>query len=367
METDRAAVVRAELPRRYDPPHILWYFGAITAAATASATVFAMSAGARGTYQLLTGLFFAVVFAGGAILLLRRGWRVPGGVLVVATVALVPAVGQAFERLVGVWPNVAEVGLDVLQDFQGALFALALATILAGLIAFRLISFPFVFSAVTLGVVLAAQLAVPALVDRPGPGDRASCLIITGAGLLLMGSVLDSVARRDDAFWWHAVGLFTLGLGFAWYAVFKDADWAWISILAIAGVLLLASGPFERATWTTFGALGVFAAALHYDSDWFGSWRSPALMVAVSLGFILLGMALALYARAWAARLRPQPQAPAPAAAPPPDEPPPPPDKPPPPDEPPPPPDKPPPPPDKPPHPDEPTPPPVEPPRPEEA
>ena len=56
--------------------------------------------------------------------------------------------------------------------------------------------------------------------------------------------------------------------------------------------------------------VGVFGATLNYDSEWFGSWKSPALMVAVSVGLILLGMVLSLYARVWAARLnRPAPDA----------------------------------------------------------
>ena len=75
--------------------------------------------GARGTYQLLVGLVFMGAFAVGAALLLRAGWRVPGGVLAVATVAMVPTVGQAFERLIGVWPNVLEDGLGILEDFKG--------------------------------------------------------------------------------------------------------------------------------------------------------------------------------------------------------------------------------------------------------
>ena len=64
------AVVAAEGPRRYDPPHILWYFGAVTAAATASATVVSVSPGARGTYQLLVGILFTGAFAAGALQLL---------------------------------------------------------------------------------------------------------------------------------------------------------------------------------------------------------------------------------------------------------------------------------------------------------
>jgi hypothetical protein len=316
VESHRSAVARAEPPRHYDPPHILWYFGAITAAGTASATVFSVGAGARGTYQLLVGLLFAGSFGAGAALLLRRGWRVPGGVLVVASVAMVPAVGQAFERLVGVWPDVADDGLSLLEDFEGGLFVLALATIVAGLAAFARVGFPFVFATVTIAVVFAAQFLVPAFVNEPSLDDRAGAFIVTGAVLLLVGLVLDSVARGDEAFWWHVIGLLALAVGLTWYAFFRDAGWAWVTMLVLGAVLILASAPIDRATWTTYGVLGLFAATLNYDSDWLGSWRSPALMVAVSVGLILLGMALSLYARAWAARLRRRPADPAPPDAP---------------------------------------------------
>ena len=234
-------------------------FGAITAALTASATVLSVSSSARGTYQLLVGLLFMGAFAGGATLLLRAGWRVPGGVLVVATVAMVPTVGQAFERLIGVWPSVLEDGLGVIEDFKGSLFALALATIAAGLIAFSAIRFPFAFSTVTIAVVFAGQFLVPALVNEPTLDDRATCLMLTGAGLLLVGLVLDTVARGAEAFWWHAIGLSALGLGLAWYALFRDRDWAWVTILVIGAVLFLGSAPFNRATWTSFGVVGASA------------------------------------------------------------------------------------------------------------
>jgi len=308
------AVVAAQGPRRYDPPNILWYFGAVTAAATASATVVSVSPGARGTYQLIVGMLFTAAFAAGALQLLRSGWRVPGGVLVVASVAMVPTVGQAFERLIGVWPDVAEDGLGVIEDFKGGLLALALATIVAGLAAFRLVRFPFVFATVTLAVAFAAQTLVPVLVDEPSLSDRATCFILTGAGLVLVGLVLDSVARRDEAFWWHTMGLLALAVGLTFYAFFRNAGWAWIAMLVVGAVLVLASAPFDRSTWTTFGVLGVFGAALNYASDWLGSWRSPALMVAVSLGLLLLGMVLSLNARAWAARLRRTPAAEPPEA-----------------------------------------------------
>ena len=73
----------------------------------------------------------------------------------------------------------------------------------------------------TLAVVFGGQVLVPAFVDQPTLDDRATGFIVTGAALLLVGLVLDSVARGDEAFWWHAIGLLALAIGLAWYAVLQ--------------------------------------------------------------------------------------------------------------------------------------------------
>ncbi len=310
--------------RRYDAPHILWYFGAITAALAASATVASVSGSNRGIWQFLIGIVLMGAFGLAAASLLRAGWRVPGGVLAATTVALVPAVGQAFERLIGVWPSLLEEGPGLIQSFQGSLFALGVATMLAGVAAFRLVRFPFVFVTVTVAALLTAQLLVPLFVDENGLDDHATAVLVTGAVLLLVGVVLDSVQRRAEAFWWHATGLFGLAVGLTFYAFIRGSDWAWITILILAAVLILASAPFGRATWASFGVVGLFGAMLHYVVSWTGSWRSPALMMLVSVGLILLGIVLQLNAKLWASRLKrpaaapPPPPAPTPVEEPPP-------------------------------------------------
>ena len=316
MESPTAVSAPAEPPRRYDPPHILWYFGAITAALGASATIASVSSSNRGIWQFLVGIVLIGAFGAGAAVLLSGGWRVPGGVLVATTVALVPAVGQAFERLIGVWPSLIEEGPGLIQSFQGSLFALGIATMLAGVAAFALVRFPFVFLTVTVAALLTAQLLVPLFVDENGLDDHATAVLVTGAVLLLVGLVLDSVQRSADAFWWHATGLFGLAVGLTWYAFFRDSDWAWITILVLAAVLILGSAPFGRATWASFGVLGIFGAMLHYDLEWTDSWRSPVLMMLVSVGLILLGIVLQLYARLWASRFRRPASAPVPVPAP---------------------------------------------------
>jgi hypothetical protein len=240
-------------------------------------------------------------------------------VLVTAAVALVPALGQAFERLVGAWPNVIEEAPTATEDFQGAVFALALATILAGLAAFAVVRFPLIFVPVAVATLVAALLLVPALVDHPGIDDYASALLLTGAALFLVALVLDTTGHRDEAFWWHVFGLLALGVGFGWYAVVRHDTWAWVAILVVGGSLLLASAPFRRATWATYGLLGVYGVLVHYVGEGLGSWKEPVLLLAVSLALVALGIALQLYARLWA-RLTTRPAAPPPPVEPPPAE-----------------------------------------------
>jgi hypothetical protein len=301
----------AEPPRRYDPPHILWYFGAITASLAASATALAVEPRQRGIWQLLVALLFLALFAAAAVVLLQAGWRVPGGAVLTAAVTLVPAVGQGFERLIGVWPDANDISPSLLDEFQGAPFALAVATILVGLVAFAGTRFPFVLAPVTVATLFAGELLVPLLYDGPGPDDFAKTTLVTGAVLVLVGLVLDSRVRHGEAFWWHVVGLYGVAAALAWYTLVRDAGWAWIAVLVVGAILVAASAPLERATWASYGVVGVYVAALHYAAAWLDSWREPLLMVIASLGLIAIGIVLRFYAHLWA-RLQP------PAAAPPP-------------------------------------------------
>ena len=320
---ERQAAVR---PRRYDPQHVAWYFGGIMAAITATGTVGEVSSSSRGLWQLLVALLFLALFVVLAAYLLVNDWWVPAGVFATAAVVLVPSAGQAFERLIGVWPDddssavgiapgVSVSGTGIVQDFEPALFVLAVVTILGGLAAFSIVRFPFAFTTVTVATVVAVQLLLPLLVDSPSADERMTTLILTGGMLFLVALVLDSVERRDDAFWWHVVGLFAIAVGLVWYAGPRGDSWAWVAILLIGATLLVLSAPFTRAVWATFGVIGVFAAAAHYLGDVFGSWREPAVLAIVSAAIVGVGIGLQLYERVWERLTRHSAPTPAPAPA----------------------------------------------------
>ena len=211
----------------------------------------------------------------------------------VATVAMVPTIGQAFERLIGVWPSVQRGRARDPRGVQGLAVRARARHDRAGLIAFSLVGFPFVFSTVTLAVVFGGAgpgAGARGRAEPRRPRDRASssraprccswgsCSTRWPAAPRRSGGTRSACSRSRSASPGTRSSRTPTGPG--------------SRSSSLGAVLILASAPFHRATWTTFGVIGFFGATLNYDSDWFGSWKSPALMVAVSVGLILLGMVL---------------------------------------------------------------------------
>jgi hypothetical protein len=299
---------RTRVPR-FDPPNILWYFGAISATVAANAVVADTGAAHRGLWIFMVALAFLAGAAALAAFVLRLGYWVPGGVLVASAVALVPAVVVGFEHLIGVWPK-NPVSIDPFHDFEGMAFALAAVTLVAGLIAFWLVPFGFVLLPVAVATGIAIQFLLPVLVTAPGFGDHMSTLIATGVGFVVIGMLLDARRHRRAAFWWHVVGLFALTNGLVYYVGVNpflpgrhSATWAWVAMLVVGAALLVAAFPVGRATWGAFGVAGLYAPSLHYLDDASGSWRFPLLMVFVGVGLMFVGAFLDAAGAAWPGRL----------------------------------------------------------------
>src|SRR5439155_3178890 len=116
-----------------------------------------------------------------------------------------------------VWPTSGASSFDPFQDFHGSVFALGLATVVAGLVAFALVRFEFILAGVALATLVTMQLFLPAVVDRPSDDDHAATLIVTGAVLVLLGLLLDVTSKRRAAFWWHVLGLGAVASGLVYF------------------------------------------------------------------------------------------------------------------------------------------------------
>ena len=285
-----------------DPPNILWFFGAFTLEFAIYALIDALPTSQSGLWILVAAVAFFVAFLTAAVVLRRRGWWVPSGLAAALAVGVFPAVAAAFLTLVGVWPSTP---FFPLVTFEGWEFAVGLATAFVGLLVWWWTRFAFVL-AVSIGAILvSAQLLTPCFDESPSGDERAVMALAIGAILFVIGVFLDAFGRRREAFWFHALGLFSIAAGLIWLATFDGKpERGWIPILVGAVALLVAAGPVRRATWAVYGVLGVYATVVHYLSKGLDEtgWVFPALLIVLSLLIVALGSAQHRYGRTWAQR-----------------------------------------------------------------
>jgi len=286
-----------------DPPNVLWFGGAITIAVGVSALLSTIPESHNGLWLFLASLGFLLAFAFGSLWLLRLGWWVPGGLAAWLAVTTFAGVAIGFLQLIDVWPE--DQSLDPFGNFSGYVFGVALATALFGIAAFSYTRFSFILSIVVLSLLLAAQFLETGF-ENPGGDDSATAALIAGALVVIVGVFLDAFGRRRDAFWFHALGWFSVAAGLVFFAVDPggDTERGWIPMLVVGLLMTIASGPMRRATWTVYGVVGYYAAIVHYLNDSLDSdgWPFALLLIAIGLGIFLQGMLLHRYGKAWGDR-----------------------------------------------------------------
>jgi hypothetical protein len=298
-----------ELPR-LDPPNVSWFAGAYAIAVGSYALLQTIPDSRRSLWIFIAALAFVVTYAVGAWLLLRSAWWVPGGLAAALAVAMMPAVSIAFLRVVRVWPR--HLG-DSFDDFSGYTLAVAGVTALAALVAFALTRFSFLF-ALFVGSILVGSQILAAASGSPSGDDRAVAALIAGALMVIVGVFLDAFGRRRDAFWFHALGWFSVAAGLVFFTFQPggDHDRGWIPMLIIGALILVVSGPIRRATWAIYGVLGYYAPLVHYLSTGLNEsrWTFAVALLAVGLSIFVLGMLLHRFGRPVAQRFvrRPPPE-----------------------------------------------------------
>jgi hypothetical protein len=297
---------------RFDPPNILWYFGAIAATFASFALISDVGPEHRGIWIFLVALVFFAGAAGLSAFALRFGCWVPGGVMAASAVVLFPTVIAGFEHVIGVWPKSS---IHPFSDFCGVPFSLAVVTIVAGLAAFWLVRFGFVLLPVAVAAEFAVQFLLPVVVNNPSADDHVIALLITGAAFVVIGMLLDARLHRSAAFWWHVLGLFAIADGLAYYVGRSAVDrflpfvsphngtWAWVTMFVIGAVLVVASYATRRATWAAFGVVGLYVPSFHYLDNWSGSWHFPLLLVVLGVALVFLGAILDVFGATWPQRI----------------------------------------------------------------
>src|SRR5919201_3021591 len=168
----QAAARRVEPPwPRFDAPNVLWFFGFFSITFASIAVINEVSEAHHDLWEFLVSLAFAAVYLIAALGLRMIGWRTPSGLAVAMAVAMVPAAGFGFTSLIRTYPH--EPFFDPFESFSGSIFAIALASAVAALIAFALTRFSFLLLEFTVAVSVPTQFFLPAIDDQPGDDAHA--------------------------------------------------------------------------------------------------------------------------------------------------------------------------------------------------
>jgi hypothetical protein len=288
-----------------DPPNVLWFAGGYVLAFGSYALLGALPDSHSSLWIFLAALGFLVVYSAASHGLLRNGWWVPGGVAAALAVAMVPAIVVGFLRLIDVSSRDVPV-----TDFNGSALGAAIVTALAGLIAYWLTRFSFLFFTVVIAILLIAQFL--AVAGSPASGDdRATAALVSGGLIVIAGVFLDAFGRRRDAFWFHALGWFSVAAGLVFWVVEPGSARGWIPMLIVGALMVIASGPIRRATWAVYGVLGYYAALAHYMRDGLNDngWVFAVASLAVGLSIFVFGMLIHRFGATWGQRFvrRPPP------------------------------------------------------------
>jgi hypothetical protein len=290
-----------------DPPNVLWFVGAYAVAAGSYVLFGALPESHSSVWIFVAGLAFLLVYSASSYGLLRRGWWVPGGLAAALAVAMVPAVAIGFLRLIDVWSN------DVpITGFNGCALAVAIVTAVAGLIAYWLTRFTFLYFTVVTAILVAAQFLAEAGAS-PSNEDRATAALVTGGLMVIVGVFVDAFGRRRDAFWFHVLGWFSIAAGLVFLIVEPggDPERGWIPMLIVGTLMVIAAGPIRRATWAVYGVLGYYAPLLHYMVTNLNEngWVFAVALLAVGLSIFVFGMVIHRFGGTWGQRFvrRPPP------------------------------------------------------------
>lgn len=293
LPTTSAPPAERDRPRM-DTPNVLWFFGAYAIAFSTLLVINQVPESNRDVWELVVALAFYLTYAAAGLVLLRRAWRVPGGLLFAVAVALMPAVGYGVASLAGTFPK--DPFADPFSEPSWSVILIGVATMLDALVSFAMTRFSFLFFEFVLATQITAQLFLPVIDRTPGGDARVVTAIVVGAALVAVGLVLDLRGRRRDAFWFHAGGLFGIAFALVYWSlgVGGSPDRGWISMFAASAVLLLLAAPVRRATWATYGVLGFYAPLVHWLTNNFSSSSLGLALVllAIGVGIFVLGAAV---------------------------------------------------------------------------
>ncbi len=271
-----------------------------------------MSSGGRVAISAASIAFFAII---SQVLISNERFRLPGELLQVVAVAIVPLLVFALLDTAGWWPDEPRYrqvgGEQTWEDYQSDLIwarmALGGGTLLAAGVAFWLSRSPFVLiAAIVAFMVLVIDATLQVQQPRHyydewgwdydwGVGQSLAAAAV-GATVLAAGVLSRGRTERDYAVWLYVVALAALAVGLGFRVFDEDsveAIWGTVWMVGALVILVLSLMLQERL----FAAAGLAAMFVYFGNLVFEVFESAnAALALVALGLLVLGVGM-LYQR----------------------------------------------------------------------
>lgn len=302
--TPPADTATAARKSRFDLSHVLWYAGALIvmgAMGQFTTTAFMLMGGKA---LVLTGLvYFAGLLWLGARLWRDETTRTPGGLLIAASIAMIPMIVYGLQDATGVWAGLDKPGSyrNFHEYVRSGFMPMEIATILVGALVMR--RWPFAFIAFPVAVCLwFLSMDLAAFMVKEGATldweTRRKVSIVFGVALSLFTLAFERRERKADvAFWLWIVAATTLWAGVSWK--FSSTPFEKFLYLLFNVALLGVSIFVRRVVFSVYGTIGVMSYLGWLAWDVF----KDALLFPFALSFIglaIVGLGI-FYARRRAA------------------------------------------------------------------
>ena len=297
---------------RFQPAHILHYLGGLTA--IGAMTLFMTLGWERlgGGGLLAVACLYVAIAAAATEWLVRRGQKLPAGLMSGLAVALVPLAVYGLQRWMGWW---ADDGARVLayRDFHTHIdwrwLMMELAALAAGAVVLWRWKLPFGMLPVAVTLWYLSMDLVPALLmgEPQAFWSEQGKRVSTAFGLcMLVGALwvdLRSVRRADFAFWLYVFGVLAFWGGLT--SMESTSELGRLGYCAVNLVMIALGAMLSRRVFAVFGGLGVTLYLGHLSHTVFkDSLMFPVALTALGLGLMACGVLWQRHAVAWGARLR---------------------------------------------------------------
>lgn len=273
---------------------VLYYFGAMV---VISALTWFMGLGwmwfGGGGIFLISMIYAGLLVLVGSYLWKNEQYRTPAGLLITIAVCLVPLAIYGLEVFFNVWPDGENPGKyqDFYSRIKGSWVFMEIGTILAGLLALRYFSFPFLTAPIFFAAWFLTMDIIPLVFGTELQWEhRCWVTLILGAALLAIGYTIDRKGMNDYSFWSYLFGAFSFW-GALTCLMWDRGELILFCYLLINIVLMFLSILLQRRILMIMGAIGVFTYLGHLAYDIFkDSIAFPFVLSFFGLAIIYLGI-----------------------------------------------------------------------------